>query len=199
MTITVTSLSLLEAIRRSGDERAWREFFSRYGPMLVNFARKMGLSESDAADAVQETLIAVHGAFAGMQEPFDRSKGPFKVWLRGIAAHKVQDLRRRAARATKRDCRAAQEISRDPCCEADAVEAFEREWQKSQLAAAMRHVAGECDPAVFQAFELYAVHEQPADQVAELLGISRNAVYINKSRVLTRLRVALASLQDQEG
>ena len=46
----------------------------------------------------------------------------------------------------------------------------------------------ELDPNVFEAFELYALSEIPVDDVAQRLRMSRNAVYIAKSRVLSRLR-----------
>jgi RNA polymerase sigma-70 factor (ECF subfamily) len=46
----------------------------------------------------------------------------------------------------------------------------------------------ELDSKVFEAFNLYALSEIPADDVAQRLKMSRNAVYIAKSRVLSRLR-----------
>ncbi|MFH0980705.1 MAG: protein kinase [Planctomycetota bacterium] len=40
----------------------------------------------------------------------------------------------------------------------------------------------------YQAFDLYARKDRPAREVAKLLGLSRNAVYIAKTRILARLR-----------
>lgn len=78
-------------------------------------------------------------------------------------------------------------------------EAFESEWQRCLLGRALEAVSREVDPAVYQAFELYAVHGQPADKVARLLETTRNAVYISKTRVLRRLRAVLGRLMEEEG
>lgn len=197
--ITETSVTLLERLRNSSGEAAWREFFRRYAPMLLAFAKRLGLSDADAGDAVQETLVALHTAFASMSGPFDRSQGKFKSYLRGIAQHKVQDVRRRHARIARAERESAETQTAKPRMNDEANIAFELEWQRSLLAHALKLVAQEIDPAVYQAFELYSVHGQKPEKVASLLGVSRNAVYISKTRVLKRLKTVLAELKEAEG
>ena len=194
-TTLTTSLSLLEDLRNGADERAWQEFFRRYAPLLVATARRLGLSESDADDVVQETIVAVHQAFRTKDEPFDHTRSRFKTWLQGITLHKIMAVRRRHARA-QRDLERAREWPPSEVDDAQAV--FDQEWERNQLAIALREVARCVDPGVYQAFELYAVLGQPASRVAKFLGVSRNAVYISKSRVLARLRDVLARLERDE-
>ena len=198
MISSTTNVSLLETLRGGQNQRAWAEFFEGYAPLLLMFARRLGLSHADAGDAVQETLVAVYTAFRDMPVPFDRSKSRFKTWLRGVAAHKVRDIQRRRARGgPSRTQRAVEE--RDAVVEGpDVDKAFEVEWQRNVLSRALTQVAREIDPAVFQAFELYVVHDQPPEKVARLLGVTRNAVYISKARVLRRLRGVLAGLIEAE-
>lgn len=197
--ITTTNLSLLESIRGGRNQRAWHQFFQAYAPLVTAFAKRLGLSDADAADAVQDTLLAVYQAFRDMQEPFDRSKGRFKSWLRGIAQHKVRDVQRRRARLQQARTHRAVEEADAVTDAAEMEELFDIEWRRSLLARALEQVAREVDPAVYQAFELYAVHDQPADKVATLLGTTRNAVYISKTRVLKRLRAILGELMEVEG
>jgi RNA polymerase sigma-70 factor, ECF subfamily len=199
MRATTTNLSLLEAARTGRDPRAWQEFFLVYAPLLAAFARRVGLTDADTHDAIQETMLAVCTAFRKMTEPFDRSKGRFKAWLRGIALHKIRDLQRRRARAEAAHARRALENG-ETAIEDPAAEAlFEAEWQRHRLHRALSRVATEIDPAVYQAFELCALHGEPPARVAQLLGVSRNAVYISKTRVLQRLRRVLAQLAEEEG
>jgi DNA-directed RNA polymerase specialized sigma24 family protein len=96
--ITTTQTTLLEGMRGGGNPRAWQEFMRLYAPPLVAFVRRLGLADADAADAVQETLVAVHKLFRDLPAPFDRTKGRFKSWLRAVAQHKVRDVQRRWAR-----------------------------------------------------------------------------------------------------
>ncbi len=194
-----TNLSLLDAMRGGRDQRAWQEFFCAYAPLLAGFARRLGLGDADAADAVQETLLAVHATFKTLSEPFDRSKGRFKAWLRGIAWRKVRDVQRRRARAGNAAIQLVQTPASDSQGSSGVDEQFELEWHQSLLARALKRVANESDPVVFQAFELYTLHEQPPEKVAKLLGVTRNAVYISKTRILQRLRGVLAELIEQEG
>lgn len=195
---TATRTSVLEGIR-AGSPRAWHEFFRLYAPLVTAFAKRLGLSDADASDAVQDTLIAVYAQFRELAEPFDRSKGRFKSWLRGVAQHKVRDIQRRRARLEQ--SRAACPVEeKDAPAAGDALDAvFDAEWRRDLLARTLAQVAREVDPAVFQAFELYVIHEQPPGQVARLLGTTRNAVYISKTRVLKRVRAVLNKLMEEEG
>lgn len=194
---TVTSLSLLESMRGGADAQAWQQFFRRYAPMLMAFAKSVGLSDADADDAVQETLVAVHGAFRELEQPFDRTRGKFKAWLRGVGLHKIRDVQRGRGRRE----RVAQEYAAEAAPADDMPEyerAFELEWERNQLAICLERVAQEVEPSTFQAFELYAVENKRPVQVAELLGLKVNAVYIAKSRVIRRMREMLAQMERED-
>jgi len=193
--ITVTSMTLLESLRTDGGQAVWQEFFRRYAPMLVSFARRSGLNEADAQDAAQEALLAVHEAFACMSGAFDRSKGTFKSWLRGIAKHKVQDLRRRQARVERN----VQAAARNAMSDESVDRVFDDEWRRSELLECLDEAARRVNPDVWQAFEQYAVHGQSPAAVARLLGVSRNAVYICKTRVLQLVCKIAAERSIEEG
>ena len=54
-----TRRSLLSRLRDLSDSDSWRTFFDTYWRLIYNVARKSGLSDGDAQDVVQETVIAV--------------------------------------------------------------------------------------------------------------------------------------------
>jgi hypothetical protein len=54
-----TRQSLLYRLRNSADETSWREFFDTYWNLIYRVARKAGLSDAEAQDVVQETVISV--------------------------------------------------------------------------------------------------------------------------------------------
>ena len=195
---SVTSLTLLESMRGGTDENAWQEFFRRYAPMLLSLAKTLGLSDADADDAVAETLAAVHRAFRELEGPFDRSKGRFKVWLCGVGKHKIQDVWRKRKRRARREGVALEHVVEPEAELSSYEEVFEMEWQRNRLALCLERVAQEVEPATFQAFELYAVENKKPAQVAELLDLSVNAVYISKSKVIRRVRELLAQMDRDE-
>lgn len=188
MLTTATSTSLLEGLRRTGDDQAWRQFCMRYEPALLSMVRRAGLREADARDVVQETLLAFLESFRGGR--YNRDRGRLRSWLKGILLNKIKEARRRLARqevqvADKTD---ATRFMNGISDEQELTDVFEEEWERQVIAECLREVRRQVDAPTFQAFELYAMENWPPEKVAKHLGISRNAVYISKSRVLTRLR-----------
>ena len=94
--MNTTSESLLLRLRNSGDdsidESAWQEFVKIYTPLLFDWARKIGLPDSDASDLVQEVLLL---AFQKLpQFSYDRNSS-FRGWLRTVTINKYREKRRR--------------------------------------------------------------------------------------------------------
>lgn len=85
---------LLAALRRDGDERAFRALYRRHTPRLYRLVlRLLGGDEHDAEDAVQETWVRAVAGLGGY-----RGDGAFGTWLGGIGIHVAQDQRRRRRR-----------------------------------------------------------------------------------------------------
>lgn len=200
--ITTTSYTLLEDIRGDRNESAWREFYRRYAPMLVSFGKRLGLSDADADEAMQETMIDMIQVDAEFQRRDRPSSGTgrrrFKTWLCSVAKHKIRDVQRGSQRRDRLEEHLAA-ASSDDGEGTDIDEAFEPEWQRMILSQALQRLATEVEPAVYQAFILYAAHGQPAQEVADLLGISRNAVFLSKHRLVRRIRALVLEICESEG
>ena len=85
-----TRTSLLSRLRNVGDDASWRTFFDTYWRLLYNVSRKSGLSDDDAQDVVQETLIAVARKIPDFR--YDPAKGSFKQWLLLITRRRIQTI-----------------------------------------------------------------------------------------------------------
>ena len=77
--LSTTNTSLLAGLRDRSNDACWSEFFGRYQPLLVGFGHKLGLSETDAQDAAQETLMAFVSTYR--EGGYDRQKGRLRTWL----------------------------------------------------------------------------------------------------------------------
>ncbi|MFH1417652.1 MAG: sigma-70 family RNA polymerase sigma factor [Planctomycetota bacterium] len=188
MFTTISSTVLVQGLHEPNNEPAWRQFSARYETMLFAFACRAGLRDADARDVVQETLVAFLEDFR--QGKFDRQKGRLRSWLQGIAFNRIKRARHRLA---KREVQVAESTSatgfmnRVPD-DHELTDIFDAEWRRAVAAECMQEARRESDAKTFRAFELYALKARPAEEVAEHLGMSRNAVYISKTRVLSRLR-----------
>ena len=54
-----TRRSLLSRLRNWDDQACWQEFFDTYGRLIYHLAVKASLTDAEAQDVVQETIILV--------------------------------------------------------------------------------------------------------------------------------------------
>src|SRR6516225_6696526 len=92
-----TRRSLLSRLRNLGDDASWRTFFDTYWLLIYNVARKSGLTDADAQDVVQETIIAVARKMPEFR--YDPAKGSFKNWLLLITRRRIHDHLRKLYRS----------------------------------------------------------------------------------------------------
>lgn len=183
----VTTTQVLEELQSSNDAPAWQRFCGHFHTVVVNFAKHMGLSVPDAEDAAQETMLAFVKAFRDGK--YNRDKGHLGNWLFGIAKHVILNFRKRQPleqlMADKTTGTSFWDMIQD---DHNIKLSWETEWRHMVLSKCFEQARREFDPKVFKAFELYALTQTAVDKVAQQLEMSRNAVYIAKCRVLSRLR-----------
>lgn len=184
--IADTNTFLLNALREVGNERIWAEFCARYIPVLTAFARRLGLTNEDAQDAAQDTLLAFADAYR--QGSYDRQKARLRTWLFAIAKNKIRHIRRRNQRGHGFEPDNKTHFFETVADDDEMSALWDAEWQRSVVAACLEQVAALVEPATLKAFELFVLKEWPADRVAAEVGISRNAVFKAKRRILSRMR-----------
>src|SRR5437588_294322 len=80
--LPTTSTTLLGRIKYLDDDASWRDFDARYRKIIYGLAKKKGLMDHEAADAVQETFIEVSKRIEGFK--YDPSRS-FTAWLLKVA------------------------------------------------------------------------------------------------------------------
>src|SRR5439155_19125365 len=74
-----TRSSLLSRLKQWDDQESWRDFFNTYWRLIYRAATKAGLSDAEAQDVVQETVIKVAKKMSDFT--YDREVDSFKGWL----------------------------------------------------------------------------------------------------------------------
>lgn len=169
-----------------GRAEAWQRFSEHYRPLLLSFGQRLGLRESDAQDAAQETLVAF---LAGWREgKYERDKGRLRQWLLGIARHKILYLLRQRGRVVQPpDVSGTGFLERLPD-EQSMSQVWEAEWKQWLLSKCLEEVRTQVEERTFQAFELVTLKGWPAERAAESLSMTVNALLKANRRVLTRMR-----------
>jgi RNA polymerase sigma-70 factor (ECF subfamily) len=191
--LTRTTTALLDGLEDPANEQIWREFDGRFRPILIAFARRLGLSAEDAADAAQETLTRFVGAYRAGR--YDRTKGRLRSWVIGIARNCIRDAQQAAmVRGRMRGQSALGELPNDQELTLIWDEECEQELLRRGLVELRRQT--KTDTRTIQVFEMLALDGRRASDVAAELTISMNDVYLAKHRCLKRLRGIMSGLRE---
>ena len=195
-----TRASLLIRLKDWQDQVSWQRFFDTYGPLIYSAARRAGLTDFEAQEVVQATLIDVAKKMPGFH--YDPAIGEFKGWLLTLTRWRVLDQFRQRARAAGRldytaddptSCAVPEQLI-DPAN--DALNAlWEAEWQETILEAAIANVKRRVDPQNYQLFDFYVNKEWPAAKVASTFNVDVNQVYLSKHRCTELLKTEVARLE----
>lgn len=190
----LTTSTMLASLREADNDQAWQGFDARYRPILIGVARRVGLSEEDAAEVAQQALAEFARDYR--LGKYERGRGRLSSWLIGIAQHRALDcLRRRKVRKEARGVSAMVDI---PCEREHLSAAWEVERQHAILQEALTVLrsTSRTNPESIRAFELVALRGVPARQAADECGMSVDDVYVAKNRVTNRLRDIVRELTD---
>jgi RNA polymerase sigma-70 factor (ECF subfamily) len=195
MLTTATSDTLLAGLLRHDDAGAWTDYVARYRPLLVRYARTFGLPAADAEDAAQDALLAFATAYR--QGQYEREKGRLRSWLFGIARNTMLAARRRRGAEVQVAESAEGTGFFTGIADEDRMEQeWDRQWQQAVLRQCLLEVRREIEERTITAFELFVQQGLPAREVAERTGLSENAVFCAKRRVLHRMRELLPAIAE---
>jgi RNA polymerase sigma-70 factor (ECF subfamily) len=181
-----TSASLLERLRQSPEQVAWERFVDLYTPLFFAWARRLGLDTHEAADLVQDVFAVLVEKMPQFQLDAQKS---FRAWLKTVLLNRHRNQLRKRRPQIGAMPEEVVDTSQPPEFEED-------EYRRFVVGRALDLMQTEFQPATWQACWQLVVQGRPAVDIASELGLSVNAVYLAKSRVLRRLRQELAGLLD---
>jgi RNA polymerase sigma-70 factor (ECF subfamily) len=195
-----TRASLLARIKDWEDHDSWREFFDTYWQLIHRVALKSGLSETEAQDAVQETVVAVAKNIRNFE--YDPNRCSFKTWLMLTTRQRIiWQLRKRlpcGSSNTQIDDAEPRTSTTDRIADPsplDLTAVWDEEWQKNLMAVALERVKEQASPRHFQIFDLYVLQDWTAGEVARQLQIGVAQVYLAKHRVSAALKKEIKRLE----
>ncbi|HLW68518.1 MAG TPA: sigma-70 family RNA polymerase sigma factor [Gemmataceae bacterium] len=180
-----TPVSLVLRLHRLDDTEAWRRFAELIVPLLDAWARRLGLQEAEAADLVQDVFAILLEQLPSFRYDPKRS---FRGWLWTI-------LSRTAGKRSRRPQPAfvpAETLERPSVVEPPD----EAEFRRYLVGRALQVMTTDFNPETWKACWAVVAENRPAKEVARDLGMSVNAVYLARSRVLARLRRELEGMLD---
>jgi len=187
-----TRASLIARMKDWQDQASWQAFFDTYWRLIYDVARKAGLSDSEAQDVVQETMLAVARQMPNFQ--YDASRGSFKAWLLTTTRWRIIDrLRQRlsCAQLGASDSEApSTELVQSVPDPATVVpdQRWDNDWRRNLLEVALARLRARIDPHKYQLFDFYVNKAWPATKVAQRFGVPVRQVYLAKHRITVVLK-----------
>jgi RNA polymerase sigma-70 factor (ECF subfamily) len=183
-------LNVLAARAGSEGKAAMAELLGRVRPMIVRYCRaRLGRSGggayTSADDVAQEVCLAVLNAL-----PRYRDMGrPFSAFVFGIAAHKVSDAHRGAARDLSSPVEVLPEIE-------DADGGPESQAMAADEARRLNALLETLPPVHRDVVVLRVAVGLSAEETGRALGMTAGAVRVTQHRALARLRQRIAEAQE---
>jgi len=165
-------------------------------------AIKSGLTEAEAEDVVQETIISISKSMPDFKA--DPQAGSFKAFLLTITRRRIADQFRKRSPGQEARLQRPDETRRTSTIEKIADPAgpdleaiWNQEWEQNLLDAAMERVKRKINLKQCQIYDLYVVKQWPVRKVADTLGVNIGEVYLAKHRVACLLKKELKRLEDR--
>lgn len=184
---TASSDDHLLAAARAGDRRALETLLERHQGEVYRFGLKMCRDPDDAKDVLQDTLLAMARGVRDF-----RGASSISTWLYTIARSFCIKKRRRSKFAPE----AERSLDTDVALEAKQIAAPGRQPEEALagkvVERALEEAIAALDPMYREVLLLRDVEGLTAPEVAEVLGVSADAVKsrLHRARIAVRERVA---------
>jgi RNA polymerase sigma-70 factor (ECF subfamily) len=182
-----TPVSLLERLCRRPDEQHWERFVVLFTPILSRWSNRLGVPAGDTEDLLQEIFALLIRKLPEFHYDPTRS---FRAWLWTVFHRQTIAWRKLQTRQLPLTVEQIEELASP-----DSIsEATEAEYRRVLLDRIMQIVKTDFPQQTWQMFWLLTVEGQPGVEIARNFGVTPNAVYLARGRVLARLRAEMTDL-----
>ncbi len=181
-----TDSRLLEAARL-GDARSLEALLEKHQAQVYRFGMKMCRDPEDARDVLQDTLLAMARGVRDF-----RGASSISTWLYSIARSFCIKKRRRSKFAPEAEQSLDSEASEEAAELPDLGRGADEQLAGKEVRRALEEAIGALDPRYREVLLLRDVEGLTAPEVAEVLGVSVQAVKsrLHRARLSVRARVA---------
>ena len=193
-----TSPSLIHGAK-ANEASAWGRLFETYGSLVYTWCRKSGLQPADAADVTQAVFTNVSRSIDAFDHESDGST--FRGWLRVITSNRIRDWARKNEKIPKATggstAAAGLQLIEESTDDDSSIVEVSDDPQVGKLSAILEIVRRETEDRTWKAFWRTTVEGRPAADVAEELGMKRQAVFQAKSRTLKKIKSLMADEESE--
>ena len=181
-----TTSGLLQKLRDYDERTAWILVDENFRKPIVQLGLRRGLTDEEARDASQATLMAF--AMAYREGKYDKDRGDLKGWLFGIANRQVSRAIERRRRRREQPLEDSVDLPGGGATESELEKVWEEEWMHALHDRAIRTIRQRVQPRTFEIFQAVALEGRSPEEVAREQGVRLTTVYNCVHRVSEQIR-----------
>jgi len=198
MKTRVTLLDKLQSGEQGPDhDAAWQRFHDLYVPLIRYWLGKWNIPRKDLDDLCQEVMIILVRRLP--EWTYDPAKGRFRGYVKTIVSRKAMRYFEQQKNkpggiggTDHQDILASEQDHKTQ----DLDEVYERAWQRRAFELACEHVQLEVGDKQWFVFEQAILCQRPAEEVAKEASMKRGNVYVICTRIRTKLREYVSTLDE---
>ncbi len=156
-------------------------------------AARLHVRGQDVPDVLQEIFVKLLSTLPNFE--YDSKKGRFRGYLRQVCCTKVADWRRKQPGPAANEAELSGQV--DERAAAELAQVWQQDHNRFLVRRALVLMQAEFQSATWKACWEFVANGKAAAAVAAELGISENAVFIAKFRVIRRLKEELEGLFEE--
>lgn len=147
---------------------SFEEVYEEHVEFVWRGLRRLGVSEAELDDAVQDVFVVVHRKLGGFE-----GRSQLRTWLFGIVLRTARSHRRTKRRRPEDPIDASEELGLTE----SAASRPDRKAESNEAVKALYELLDELDEEKREAFVLTELEELSAPEISEALGLNVNTVY----------------------
>jgi RNA polymerase sigma factor (sigma-70 family) len=171
-----TDPNLIRAIRDYANHEAWKTFERRYSPIIRAYCASRGMRSCDTEDVSQEVFLRISAY--GFADRYDPKLGTFRSYLFRVT---------RSIASKYEHSKPLRSDASDP--EQSVDEQWESAWRAHAIRLAVARVE-ESSSSTTKRVLMLTLRGVPPAVIADLLGMTRAAVYKCRDRIRSRIESA---------
>lgn len=164
---------------RQGDSEAFAALIKQYEKSVFALTRRMCRNSEDAADAAQETFLAVWRGLSSF-----RGDARFSTWLYRLASNACIDILRREGRQRATLSLDDDTLSMEPADTVSPIQSLERAELRAEIERGLQALS----PEYREVLILREIHQLSYEEIAQTLSIELGTVKSRISRGRKQLR-----------
>lgn len=186
-----TNPSFLERVK-SGNEKAWSEFYKKYAGMIYHIGQEQHLSPEECDDLTIEVMTVFWKKIDNFL--YDPARGKFRSYLGKISNFTVLKIKKRRSKEIQNKAEEEEILSYPECIEDSCM----KEWQDFIISKALEELRLQVDTETYQAFYMSFFQHRPPREIAAITRKSVNNVYVIRSRCLKKLKAIISCFRQCE-